>query len=491
VLTPLESLNVAEGIAARIPRTLEYSEERNAAWLAVGTAHLYLDDIENARKALQGLDDVRDQASLRLEAGKWAGEHEDSETGHDLLLDTVSQISTFERWLSRKDVTDLVPAVYKVIGAEAVLSMARQLEDPFTAGNVYVVLAGQLPTLEARREQLLNAEKLAVGVREGDRDWALRWVFRGYQNAALRDDAERIRQLASIDPDELTREETTLFARTNELLPEDPPDTPLARLRRFLDYKFNDLKVIFLTDMCRGGSIDDPEMEELIRSESFQRVEGARPPRLGADTSSLDAAGMARFLFGRPVRQHEVDRRLLEGEDLRDDGPEGAIFVRQLSGLFREFGRLAEPFSAEQVEQGLWFTFGHPFSLGEMLNDPEIALQIREDCLRAMVNPFRDYYLPREGRFSGSAFYMWWDLLLVGQGEEELTEFGTIALDVLRQILELPGKECQFAALHGLNHMHPNSVAVAMVQKYLEGHSESLTAAEHGWVQSCASGTAL
>ncbi|HTQ84891.1 MAG TPA: hypothetical protein VMI93_01665, partial [Candidatus Solibacter sp.] len=89
------------------------------------------------------------------------------------------------------------------------------------------------------------------------------------------------------------------------------------------------------------------------------------------------------------------------------------------------------------------------------------------------------------------AFYIWWDLLLVGQGEEALTEFGTIALDVLRQILELPGKECQFAALHGLNHMHPNSVAVAMVQKYLEGHSESLTAAEHGWVQSCASGTAL
>src|SRR5208282_2432071 len=162
----------------------------------------------------------------------------------------------------------------------------------------------------------------------------------------------------------------------------------------------------------------DPEIEEQIRSEPFQRVEAARPPRLTGDTSFLDAAGMARFLFGRPVCQHPADESLLRGEDHRDSDPDAVIFVCQMSGLFRDFGRLAEPFAPEQVEQGLWFVFGSPFRLQDMVGDRRVSPELREECLRSMINPFRDYYLPREDRFSGSGFYMWWDLLLKFGSEE-------------------------------------------------------------------------
>ncbi len=144
MLSPAELLDLAQDLAARIPRTPEYSEEKNTAWLAVGMAHLRFDDATRARQALENLDHPRVQAQFRLEAGKWAGEHLGSEAGRDMLRETVSQISTFERWLARNPLAELVPAVFKLLGPDAVRSMARQLEDPFTAGNVLVTLSYQL-----------------------------------------------------------------------------------------------------------------------------------------------------------------------------------------------------------------------------------------------------------------------------------------------------------------------------------------------------------
>ena len=70
-------------------------------------------------------------------------------------------------------------------------------------------------------------------------------------------------------------------------------------------------------------------------------------------------------------------------------------------------------------------------------------------------HPFRDYYLPRDASFSGKAFFMWWDLAL-SRIADQPSEIDEIAVDVLGQVLQLPAKGCQFAALHGLNHLHPN-----------------------------------
>ena len=500
MLSPLELLDCAQKLAARIPPTLEYADERNAAWMAVGFARLKFDNMANAQWALERLDDLCTQARLRLEIGKWAGDHPGSEIGRNILRETIEQFSAFEHCLSRKPISDLVPAVFKVLGAEGVYSLARQLEDPFTAGNVCVMLSYQLPDASARREPLRHAEKLATTVRAGNRDYALRWVFSGYRAAGLMDDAERIRRLASIDPEELRRNESALFAGANNVLfdadqllskgPQDPPDSPLDRLRRLLDYRFNDLKVTFLVELCRAGGMADPEVEELIRSESFQRIEPPRAPPIGSDTSSMDAATMARFLFGRPVFRHANDRVLLEGEDYRDYDIEATVFVGQMSGVFLDFGRLAEPFSPEQIERGLWFVLGNPFWLGSLLYERHVPPDLREECLRSMFYPFRDYYLARGEHFSGSIFYMWWDMLLGYGNQKQRSEAETTVIDVLRQILQLPSMECQFAALHGLNHMHPSPEAAASVRRYLEERRAFLTAAEICWVESCAIGAA-
>ena len=496
VLSQAELLDLAEAFAARIPRTADYALDWNAAWRAIASAHLRVDDIGSAQRAMNNVDDACVQAQLRIAAGRWVGRHSASAIGRDILRDTVARASAFEPWWSRRDVTDLVPVVAMVCGVEEVEAMARQLKDPFTAGNVHVTLARALTTPAAQREQLRKAEALATIVRDGDRDFALRWVVEGYRQAGFNEDAERLRRLAAMDPADLTRQERTVLteaervlAKADTNLDRHPADTLRDRLRRFMVYGFNDLKVMFLTDASRGGDLEDSEVEAQVRSEAFQRIGPPRAPRLRSNLASLDADGLARLLFARPVCQHDDDKALLEGDDGCEHEHDEAAFVRTLTELLEDFGRLAARFSCEQVEQGLWFVLGEPFWLRDALDDRRIALESRERCVRAMIHPFRDYYLPRDESFSGSVFFMWWDLALL-RITDQPSEIDGIAVDVIGQVLQLPAKGCQFAALHGLNHLHPNDAAAQLVRQYLAEHQASLTADEIAWVEACASGEA-
>src|SRR6202030_2035946 len=92
-------------------------------------------------------------------------------------------------------------------------------------------------------------------------------------------------------------------------------DTPMARLRRYMDYRCNDLKVRFLVDMANAGVLDNPELEDLIASDDFIRIEPPRPPSINLDPSHLDDEGFVRFFFDRPVCLHDADRDLLEAHD--------------------------------------------------------------------------------------------------------------------------------------------------------------------------------
>lgn len=444
---------------------------------------------------MDNVDELCLRAQLRIEAAVWAGQHPASAIGRDLLHDTVSRASAFEPWWSRRDVTNLVPVIATVLGVEHVKSMARQLKDPFTAANVHVTLSYALTDPATKREQLRQAEACATVVREGDRDFAIRRVFEGYRQAGFIEDAERLRRLAAIDPEELTRKERTIFAQAHSVLAKtdtigdrDPADTLSDRLRRFIEYGFNDLKVVFLTDAARGD-LDDPEIEEQVRSDAFQRLGPPRAPRLRSNLASLDVHGLARLLFARPVCQHDDDRVLLEGDDGCDHEHDDEAFVRTLTELFENFGRFAAEFSAEQVEQGLWFVFGEPFWLRDALVDRRIPRESRERCVRAMIHPFRDYYVTRDATVAEDVFFMWWDLALTGATDRP-SEIDAVAVDVIGQLLQLPAKSCQFAALHGLNHLHPNDAAAELVRQYLAEHQASLTADEIAWVEACASGEA-
>lgn len=496
MLSQADLLHLAETFAERIPRTPDYALDWNAAWRAIASARLRVDDISSAQRAMNKVAEPCLQAQLRVEAGLWVARHPDSAIGRDLLRDTVARASAFEPWWSRRDVTDLVPVIAMMLGAEHVEALARQLNDPFTAGNVHVRLAYALANRAAKYEQLQTAEALASIVREGDRDFAVRSVFEGYRQAGFIEDAERLRRSASTDPEDLTRKERTILAEARSVLARadtnqarQSTDTLSDRLRRFMEYGFNDLKVIFLTDASRDGDLDNPQIEQQLRSDTFQRIEPPRAPPLSSNVASLGAHGLARLLFGRPVCQHDDDKALLEGDDRCGHDHDEAAFIRTLTELFENFGRLAAEFSCEQVEQGLWFVFGEPFWLRDALADRGIPLESRERCLRAMIHPFRDYYLTLHAPISEDVFFMWWDLALT-RVEDHVWDIEAIAVDVIGQILQLPAKGCQFAALHGLNHLHPNEAAAELVRLYLAEHESSLTADETAWVEACASGSA-
>ena len=93
-----------------------------------------------------------------------------------------------------------------------------------------------------------------------------------------------------------------------------------------------------------------------------------------------------------------------------------------------------------------------------------------------MYYPFRDYYMTRNTEFSGSAFYMWWDF----SGCQNPTLI-TAAIGVLQQILSLPNRSCRDAALHGLNHLGPDTRVAAIIEGYLDENRQSLSAEEIDW----------
>ena len=98
-----------------------------------------------------------------------------------------------------------------------------------------------------------------------------------------------------------------------------------------------------------------------------------------------------------------------------------------------------------------------------------------------MLVPFRDYYRTAEEEIG--AFYMWWDL-----ADAAWFPDAAACLQILGEILAMPNVHCQKAALHGLNHMHPNPEAAAIVSRYLEAHRAELTADQIRYVECCRDG---
>src|SRR5262249_34403621 len=161
----------------------------------------------------------------------------------------TDHIQSWEDEMSRGDVTVLVNPVCRVLGTEAVWAMSSRLKDPFTRSNVLVALAGLLKDPAKRRASLRSAEEYAQQACSGNRDYALRWVVTGYLRAGLEEDSKRVRALMSQDLDWMNEAEATMFREAERLvrpLVAPDPDIPKLRLRRFLNYGLNDLRILFL-----------------------------------------------------------------------------------------------------------------------------------------------------------------------------------------------------------------------------------------------------
>jgi hypothetical protein len=263
------------------------------------------------------------------------------------------------------------------------------------------------------------------------------------------------------------------------------PDPAGEKLVRYLHYKRNDLKVRWLVEQATAGGLMDVAVESMLASEAFQRIERARQPSVNSDIAGLSDEEFTAFLFDRAVPLEERDDQLLKGRYYDWVSLDPAFIVEMATRLFRDFATRVAPYTAAQVDQGLWILFGCPLWLGEMLKRPEVPIEQRTACVEAMDIPFRDY-LRKKPRYRGSAFYMWWDW--VRMNESDLPK---VALRVLEKIVRLPGWPCQAAALHGLNHLRPDPEASALVARYLDENRTRLKPEDLQWVERCRDGKAL
>jgi len=492
MITPIGLLSIAEGFARRIPDDASYEDERDACWLSIGVAYLRQNEFDAAVRALERLTAPQAQARFRVAAVGWSGEHFENEAARELVRETVNNIESWEPLIYRSELTKMVKPICAVLGNEAVQAMSWKLKDPFTAANVLVSLSGVLQDPGVRRETLRSAEELAKGVRNGDRDYALRWVVSGYRNAGLEEDEQRARSEMSEDLELMNDTEAQMLATASEALqfrvgPEPEPDTPSLKLKRFLDYQYNDLRVLFLTELAEAGGVADPEIERALGSQAFQTIAPARPPSIYKDPSHYTVDGLAATLFGRPVRQVDDDRSYIDG-----DGDfwisDVSRFLSTVQELFQNFGELAAKFTPEQVEQGLWYLLSYPFALVQQLDTEGISSTQVVALTNSMYYPFSDYYSKRDQDYPGSAFFMWWDLFCSGRGNPVLD---TAAIDVLQQILSLPNPACREAALHGLSHYGHVAQVVTIIDAFLDENRLWLSAEEIAWAERCRDGEAV
>jgi len=392
----------------------------------------------------------------------------------------------------------LAPCVYLLLGEQAVRGIANDVEDPFTAANVLVTLSELQVDPVARLQSLRQAEEFASGFIGGDRDFALRSVFAGYRSAGLDDDAKRILGGMDVKPgyvDGLLKQAAEVLELAEGVVTPPgtvkPADPSLARLRRFMKYRCNDLKVHFLVDVANAGVLDDPELEDLLASSDFARIEPPRPPSIDQDPSHFDDESFMRFFFDRPVCLHDSDGELLEAQDKDQGDPDRVSLLDKVSALFEQFGNVGRRYSQEQIEQGLWHLIGNPILLGVILCSKDVPLEARQKTIRAMIYPFSQYCAVVGEAFQGAAFFMWWDQLLGRPDEGENADIEPAIFEVIEQTLKLDSRPCQFAALHGLNHLRPSRRASQIVSQYLAEHRSGMSAEDIAWVEACRDGKAL
>jgi hypothetical protein len=138
-----------------------------------------------------------------------------------------------------------------------------------------------------------------------------------------------------------------------------------------------------------------------------------------------------------------------------------AYFTRLLRGA-----SVLQPYSLEQVAQGIWFLVGEssPGQVSHSLLDTAVGLDTRIACVGSMPTFFREFVAPAalgpadtERNPFHIACYMWWDIFPTwGDPKRGEAEFDGACLEAMVSTLSVPSELCQLSALHGLNHWYLN-----------------------------------
>ena len=88
-----------------------------------------------------------------------------------------------------------------------------------------------------------------------------------------------------------------------------------------------------------------------------------------------------------------------------------ARVVAHMTRCCREFGAVSKRFTLRQLDRGIWFLMSCDFEMGAYLANPELDLQARLDCVRAMLHPYSNFVAGSRVHVMENCFEMWWDLL--------------------------------------------------------------------------------
>jgi hypothetical protein len=220
-------------------------------------------------------------------------------------------------------------------------------------------------------------------------------------------------------------------------------------------------------------------------------------PREEFDLSALTYPQFLAFFFDRPVVGDQNDYELFRSGIDSFVASDPARVVTHLQRICESYAHLAEIYSHEQLDQGLWAVFGAGIYCGRYLFDTLVNTRLRIDCVEATYLPFRDVVARNTGDIRESFYWMWWDMILHAFWHDcdyALTDDGKHMAEkmyqTLARILALDHRGCQWCALHGLGHLrHP--LGRDLVQRYLNVHRSELSEADARWVESCRDGSCL
>lgn len=197
-------------------------------------------------------------------------------------------------------------------------------------------------------------------------------------------------------------------------------------------------------------------------------------PKTEVDITKVSFEDLITFLFDRDVSLESEGRDYWYWHVEVEFDPKkiGAYYVQ----LFRQPEFLRERFTKAQLEEGFWAIHGPNLdcSVSRIIDDSEVPLSLREECIRSMADFFRRLLAAEP---YDTSVQMWWDSLCYDwecgnrnreRGGEDL-ELQDIYFQTLADVLSIDSWTCQEASLHGLGHLHHPQTS-ELIDRFIAKH---------------------
>lgn len=181
---------------------------------------------------------------------------------------------------------------------------------------------------------------------------------------------------------------------------------------------------------------------------------------IGLDPALYDAA--LRYLFDRPV-PHKNEQEWYWDMDEPEFEATPLQWTHIQTVLFANAGTDLAPYSDEQVGMGLNHVMSNNAGdIPQMVNDPSVPLADAMRMMQALPTLWRDFLGPRLSTAHNSigsrsdrlyfVSYMWFDVWPTFWNAKHIPEWRDAMWQVFCEMLEMPWREAQISALHGIGH---------------------------------------